>query len=186
MSVFNIESNVWVGFSGGAITALDGESGTQLANVAGRIVQASFKTQTMVKRHSVSPDSVVAVNVGLSLPRVSMALRDCSDTTRQILFEALTSDGSDLRTSGGSTTVGKLTTTIQMWVESITGAPDLQMFAPALAVSPEQVDLVHSWARDASLYDGQILELIATRGVSQTTPAMMIASNTDLAGVYFA
>lgn len=187
MSVYNIEGDVYLGYAGSLITALDGNSGTVLANLAGRVFEAGMGSGVKYRRNGLERDQVTALSVGARMAQVRLNPRDLSADSRRLLFGALTNLGTGaVKTSGsGVSTVGQLIPTIQLWCKSLSGGLDYECFAPALALAPGQ-DFVSRWARDVSLYDGQTVILNATRPDGQSTPAMATGTNAQLGALYFA
>lgn len=188
MTTFNVEADVYIGYSGSAITALDGNSGTALANVQARQLRASIGASLMNKRHGRGHDDVASYTMGMEVPEIALQLRDVSEDTKRLLWLSLCGvDGGVVGSSGTDVeTVGQLSATIQIWVKRVSGAANIELYAPACAVSPTQRAHIVTWERFESFYSQTELILRCTKLPTQTTPAMLTGTNAQLAGVYFA
>ena len=188
MSTCNIEGDIYIGYTGAAITGLDGESGgTLLANLVGRTFRASMGVRNVLRRNGFGADAFTSLSRGPRVPAIALEPRDVSAATLHTLFAALTNFASGaVRTSGANVaTVGQVAPTIQVWGKRISGAANREVFAPAMVIAPQQQDLLTTWARDVSHYDGNAIILVGTRPNGQTTPAMAFGTNAELEALYF-
>lgn len=183
MSVYSIDGIVHIGVIGAAseITALDGNSGIALTNLESQRVSAEFATRSLVKRAGLKTDAYVSITRGALPTRLTMDLRDISNATKALFLKALSGDAGE-PISSRSATLGGLSNTFQVWIES--GGEEF--FAPAMALAYDSAALVQQWARDGSFHDGSTITLIATAWDADDEPAAMRGTNAELTGVYFA
>jgi hypothetical protein len=185
MSVYNIQGNVHFGVVGEAseITALDGESGTEIANLEGRGAIAEFGVRSALKRSGLKSDSYISITAGVLPPKISLPIRDVSAASRSLLLSALAGT-SGTAISSRSTTVGQQAQTFQIWIEHV-GSNDLEFYAPAMALDPASQSVLMRWSRGESFHADTELVLVATATDSDTVPAAKVDTNENLAGVYF-
>lgn len=187
MSVQFAEGDLYIGYSGSAITAATGTSGVACGSVLARQVALVVPHAVAKFRRGLKADDIVAFNQPMPHDmRIIIEPRDdsYSDALREVLRQAFgnTTGGRSDYSSGDLP--GKFSRTVQLIVRPITGSLSVCLYAPAVVLDGN-IELL--WSRRGTHSSRTIIEFQPQRSsATATTPAMMWDTPANIQSTFFA
>lgn len=165
-------------------TTVTGTTGTLIEGIEERDIVLSLQAEIRERRSGVGTSAGPRIRMGrVREARLIIPLRRQDTTGLKILFSHLTTSGSDMRPTGGTSTAdfAKLPTFALILRPDNTS--EKYIYSPNWALSSGSVWLATHHQRNAQL-TGAVLELVATRPTNATGPAFEWASSSAIASAF--